>query len=1266
MPLLTLTNATDLAQWADRRDAQEELPHIIRRLIQATGVEIGLRRLNFRTGEGVQLAGWDGIVETDKGTTYIPQGSSRWEAGASSDPSGKANGDYSNRSANPDGVDPAKTTFVFVTPRRWSGKDAWAAERRKEGTWADVRVLDADDLEAWLQTAGAVHVWLSRLMGKHPDGVIDLETYWLDWSSATAPAITAALVLAGREEYAQKTVVPFVSSPRGVLRIRCDSREEAAALLAAGVLGLPEPERTMALARTVLVLTESAWDEIIASPSPLLLVPLFGPSGGIPAALRRGHSLVLPLGIGDGGDAEEEDVAPRLSRDRAKQALTAAGVSEDKAEELAGVARRSLAAFRRRASSVGTYTRPEWAQPSQARDIIPLLLLGAWNGAVEGDRAVVATLAQRSYDDVAQTMTRWALTTDPPVRRNGDVWLAASRHDLWDLVSRQATAADLERFQEVALAVLAQMDPRFELAEEQRWMAGALGHSPKHSGYLREGVAGTLALMGVHGDIVPSTAGLAARDRATILIRELFERANQDWRVWASLAHELPQLAEAAPEPFLRAVEAGSAGDSPVLVQVFTDKTDSFFSSSPHTGLLWSLETLAWSPPLLPRASLALARLASVDPGGRLSNRPAASLREIFVGWHPQTTALLAERVQVLDLIRTRHPTVSWKLMIALLPEAHAVAMHTASPRWRDWRPDEYVAPTVGEYLSFVNLVVERLLADVGLRGERWKELIESLDTLPEESFEAIRERLTALATTAIPSHDRDLIWNALRTIVARHRSFPDATWAMPPDVVDRLDVLRSQFVPDNVVARYSWLFSNRPELPEGRLGDDWASREEALSRERESAVGAIFGSDGVAGAQTLALAAEQPFIVGFTLGRAQVPIQDLVSLLGQHLGGSDPKLVRFAMGVVSGLFAKNGWPWAKGDATALAKMWSPIASANFAAALPHSPDAWSIVESFGPEAEAHYWSVKPPYGLDDATTAVHAAEKYVSQKQAIGAIAVLGTYHTKGQGVPTALIFTALEGALQELTPGHTLDQMFGYHVSELMEALAGAKGVDEGRLAKLEWAYLPLLGQHDRQPRILHRELEGTPSFFVEVLRMLYHAEGAEQETLTPQDRARYRAAHDLLDSWKGFPGQHTPTGSDAISLRTWVDEARQLASATGHQRGCDYEVGRILSRTTPDSDGRWPNATVCALIDELASDRLDSGFRTAIYNSRGVVTKSTSEGGTQERQLAKHYEALAAPLRMAFPRTASLLDGLAQSYHHDAQREDSSVELREDLHD
>src|SRR5260370_26563790 len=53
-----------------------------------------------------------------------------------------------------------------------------------------------------------------------------------------------------------------------------------------------------------------------------------------------------------------------------------------------------------------------------------------------------------------------------------------------------------------------------------------------------------------------------------------------------------------------------------------------------------------------------LARCAEIDPGGKWANRPANSLVDILLPWHPQTCASIDERKNVvIELVRSEEHT---------------------------------------------------------------------------------------------------------------------------------------------------------------------------------------------------------------------------------------------------------------------------------------------------------------------------------------------------------------------------------------------------------------------------------------------------------------------------------------------------------------------------------------------------------------------------------------------------------------------------------
>jgi hypothetical protein len=160
-----LVTATDLAEAADRLEAGELTPRLVRRLLTRTA---GVEGVTMRATEGIRLGGWDGEVAASAGSAYVPSGSSAWEIGTGQNPKGKADEDYEKRTREPRGVNPANTAFVFVTARRWAGKNDWVAERAAEGVWREVRSLDADDLHGWLEANPGVHIWISEQLGRRP------------------------------------------------------------------------------------------------------------------------------------------------------------------------------------------------------------------------------------------------------------------------------------------------------------------------------------------------------------------------------------------------------------------------------------------------------------------------------------------------------------------------------------------------------------------------------------------------------------------------------------------------------------------------------------------------------------------------------------------------------------------------------------------------------------------------------------------------------------------------------------------------------------------------------------------------------------------------------------------------------------------------------------------------------------------------------------------------------------------------------------------
>ena len=158
--MITSFDAAEISNWSDTADADRKLPELIRRLVLATLPEPP-SRIDMPSGSSVRLPDWDGLLETEHGNTWAPNGVSGWEMSCDQRITSKANEDYKKRTAEPLGLKTDIATFVFVTSRRWRDKRRWERERRGEGKWCDVRAYDADDLVTWLEQSPKVTQWFA-------------------------------------------------------------------------------------------------------------------------------------------------------------------------------------------------------------------------------------------------------------------------------------------------------------------------------------------------------------------------------------------------------------------------------------------------------------------------------------------------------------------------------------------------------------------------------------------------------------------------------------------------------------------------------------------------------------------------------------------------------------------------------------------------------------------------------------------------------------------------------------------------------------------------------------------------------------------------------------------------------------------------------------------------------------------------------------------------------------------------------------------------
>jgi hypothetical protein len=1239
-----LADRADIIKWADRIDARSEFPRLVRGLINTNNDQV--IALQMRAAEGVDAPGYDGISDALRATPFVPAGPTVWELGVGSDPADKAQRDYRSRTDDPLGTTIADTTFVFVTPREWREKDEWAQRRREEGKWADVRAFDVDDIELALEFAPAVHHRFSELAGKPSHGAISIDRWWEKFRRLSSPTLEPEMVLAGRADEAAELLRIFDTDPQQT-SVSAVSADEVIAFVVATVLSADSVVQQDLLNRALIVKDSYTLAALDDYEGLLILIP-YEDDLRREARLVANHHVVVRADEG-----WDPTVGLRPIEPAAFQALLEArGVPVERAQDLARFARRSVEAFQRAAAIPGVERSPEWAGYLTTPVTRRSWLAGKWSERRSGDLDALADLFGVPYEQAREELATLAAGGDPLFIVVGETWAVASIDDAWRYGQPQLQPPDLLAFEVLIQNVLGAVDPRLKLPVEDRWMASVRGKVHVHSSDLRDGVAGVLALLGARGDEVGIGSGtVGSWLRRTMW--QLFRRANDDpsGHLWASLTDVMPLLAEAVPDVFLDAVQKGLEGERPLLGLMFADNVESFSVSSPHTGLLWALENVAWSPEHFALAVEQLASLAELDPGGRLSNRPAGSLADIFRSWLPQTSVALDRRVSALDGLRIRHPTVAWPLLLTMLPEYQAVGSYSHSPRYRDWKPGGTGTVDAERSESFV-AAGTRLVTDADLDPDRWAELANRFDDLPPDAFDAAIDVLGDLPPDEVGARVRARVWEPLNALVQRHRRYADADWAMPQQLTERLDALQRALAPDDVGSRIEWLFDDHmPDLPEeaGEAFDAGRYLEIVTLRRRE-AIAELTAAEGVEGVIALARSAGYPGFVGAAVADAQADAVGRALL--EFIDGDDAKLLAAAYAWASRKGADDP-AWLTKAAAEFAGR--PIARARLLLTSNDLPGAWEIADRDEDVANV-YWSEFSPYGRGSGFELVNeASRKLLDHDRPRAALALMNLYGRAGIVEPT-LVVDGLEALVRQPVDHPDQFHIDGHDIEQLLEVARSAE-VPKERLGRLEWALRPALGFGAHSP-VLEEQLAADPEFFVEVLSMVFKPRNADAGEDVSERLASN--AYQLLDDWHVVPGSLGEGAAvDPLALNAWVDEALRLASEADRLEIALDQIGKVLAKAPGETDGTWPAAPVRDVIERIGRSELDDGFRIQILNSRGVQSRGFAEAGDRERERAAHYHRLADLVADGSPRTAAALRSVAASYEADARYFDEQAE-------
>ena len=330
---------------------------------------------------------------------------------------------------------------------------------------------------------------------------------------------------------------------------------------------------------------------------------------------------------------------------------------------------------------------------------------------------------------------------------------------------------------------------------------------------------------------------------------------------------------------------------------------------------------------------------------------------------------------------------------------------------------------------------------------------------------------------------------------------------------------------------------------------------------------------------------------------------------------------------------------------------WTTSQIGHFLSSLPFDQGAWERSACLLGADEAQYWSKTRANPFEADASLEPAIDRLIQYGRPLAALFCLRKMLHDKQAFDTGLAVRVLLAALQ-LTP--ETRSLSPYEIREIIETLQNNPATNPDDLCRVEWAYLPLLDRNSSvTPKLLERRLVTEPAFFCEMIRLFFRSQTEDRpsEEQNEEERVAATNAYRLLSNWRTPPGLQADGSFDGDVLSRWLDVVKAENTETRQLGNALNILGRSLVHAPSDPDGLWIHRSVAAVLNNRDAEDMRKGFRTELYNSRGV--RMIDFSGAPDRELAGTYRAQAEAVENAgYHRLATTIRELAGIYEREAE--------------
>ena len=885
------------------------------------------------------------------------------------------------------------------------------------------------------------------------------------------------------------------------------------------------------------------------------------------------------------------------------------------------------------------------------KELALLCLIGEFDSANSNDKKIVSELLRCDEDSLLDVVQEINSTDDQVLELRNTTWKVLDIKSTIEQLSNYIYNSHIDNFANVYLRILSEINPALDLPTDERYMANIYKKSRAYSEIIRTGVANGMAMLANNQDILDKCSASKIADTVNSTVLRLLSD-NENPKLWMSITDNTSLIAQASPVQFLSKLEntLEIKNNNPIAIVIKESSGDSFFQSDYMAGLRWALADLSWDKKYFSRASLALAKIATLEIyQTENKKRSLDTILHTILPWQPKTLASLDVRHSVVEKIVNEHKAVGRELLKGLLPNMTLTTMERELPEWLDIT--NTLQPVTQQELWKESSYYSNLYIDTAESLQEIIDAIENVDHLTDDAFSNFTDQLNR-HLQKMADKDKQVIWEILlKKINNLDRRSKDED-----ERVKILKKIASDIEPEDDLCKSIYLFSNYDHELIGY--NDWEKgKKELEEKQRESLLKILNSDNAICQLNELINRAKIPYTIGSSLGSIDYPsIENM--LLPKFLNENKAEKEFISNFIYTRYFHY------KGNINWIDKLdfasWNNEQKILLLLALPFSQSTWNLLDTQqNKDLTKEYWNRVDHFRHTDNKCSESAVRNLLKARRPLAAMEYIASAIIMGdnsikQQIDPGLCLKALMASLNT-TENISGTNNLQYEIGSIFKYLYDNIDYTKTNLWKAEWAYLKLFGKHGiGQPRALIYRIANDTDFFCDLIK-IYKSDPHDTKHQELDEAIQYRLLKILSLTFNDFtimPGIDQYGTFQEDHFTAWIHKVEEICKTSGHLDVAQSIIGRYLINSPGDKSGLWINKTVAKTLDRNDSVSMRSGYNMGIRNARGI--HEVDETGKAEASLRDKWQNRADEIEpLGFINLTTSLRELAETYERERMR-------------